>query len=171
MVRKRSPGQPVLPVVRCPDQSLVGVVEGLRCHGATPGQRHETCVTLLEHGAGTGLPAFEAEQHVAGQGERQVGARGAGLALPVAVAGEGPGDGVLSVVQNRLAVDNDLYLAGHAANGPYEDVFGLVVGRRPPVGPGPVVRVVPRPDEKGVANDHPTGRRTPARFENHRPGR
>ena len=134
VVGEPAAGQPVLPVVGRPHLLLVCVgVAGGR-HGATPRQGDEPEVALLEQGAGAGLPAFEAQPHVGGEGERDVDALGARPALVVALAGVLPADVRAAVVEHRLAVHDGLHLAGHAADGAQQDVLGLVVVRGAAVG-------------------------------------
>jgi hypothetical protein len=84
MIRKVAAGKPVLPVVRRPDEALVGIIEGARGHGHPPRQRDEPALALLQHGAGDGARAFEADVQVAGQGQRHVSRLAGADALVVA---------------------------------------------------------------------------------------
>ena len=170
VVGELAAGQPVLPVVGGPDLALVGVVVVGGRHGAAPGQGDEADVALLEQRAGAGLPAFEAQPHVGGEGQRDVGAVGARRGLVVALARVLPADVRAAVVEHRLAVHDRLHLARHAADGAQQDVLGLVVVGRAAVGQRAVVLVVPGADQQRVAHDDPAGGGGPAGLQDHRAG-
>ena len=163
-------GQPVLPVVRGPDQPAVGLVVRQRWLGATPRQGDVADVALLEQGSRGGLPAFEAEEQVGGESESEVGVLGRRRALVTVVAGVLPMHGRPAVVQDRLALHDGLDLARDAANGAQQDVFRLVVVRSAAIGDRAVPGVVPRPDDQHVAHDDPAGVTAPAGLQDHRSG-
>ena len=169
VVRELAARQPVLPVMCGPHQLLVRLLVRRGSRAPAPRQRHEPGVALLEHGARTGLATFEPEEHVGGQGQRDARVRRRGPALVVAVAGVLPLDRGSAVVEDRLAVHDRLHLARDAADRSEQDVLGLVVGRRPPVGHRTVGAVMPGPDQQDVPDDHPATRRAPAGLEDHRP--
>ena len=93
MVRETAPGQPVLPVVRGPDQPLACLLVGERRRVIGPGQGTEMDLTLPHPGPGHGPAALEPEPQVGGQGQRDplgVAGRVAGR-LRVGAVGVGPG--------------------------------------------------------------------------------
>ena len=64
--------EPVLPVVRGPDEPVVCVLVGLRRRVLGPRQRHEQRVALLHQRAGGGSRALEAHVHVGGEAQLHV---------------------------------------------------------------------------------------------------
>ena len=162
--------EPVLPVVRRPDEPVVGLLVGLRRRVLGPRQRHEQRVALLHQRPRRGARALEAHVHVGGEAQLHVAALGAADRLVVARPGVLPLPALARVVEARLAVERHLHLAVHAADHPQQHVVGVVVGRRAPVGVRAVVLVVPRPDQEHVAHDDPAAAGAPARLEHVRAG-
>ena len=158
----------MLPVVCGPDLAPIRIGEVLRRNRAAPGQREKSDVALLEQGAGTSLAALESDPKVAGQRQLDVTPLGSGNSLVVALAGVLPPDMAAAVFHHRLAVHDRLDFAGSAADGPQQNVLGLVIVRCSAVGPRAVGLVVPRPDQQTVADDDPTGGCAPACFQDHR---
>ena len=172
MVRETAPGQPVLPVVRGPQQPLARLLVGERGRVIGPGQGAEVDLAFLHPGPGHGPAALEPEPHVGGQGQRDPGgpAGRAADALGVPPVAVGPGPLVAAVVEDRLALERDLDLAGDAADGAQQHMVGVVVGGRPAVGVGQLALVVPGPHHQRVAHHQPPGRGGPAGLQHHRPG-
>ena len=88
----------------------------------------------------------------------------------IPVLGPAPLAPLHAVVEDRLAVEAQLYLAVHAAHVAQQDVVGLVICGRAAMGDRVVVLVVPWADEQQVAHDDPASGGRPARFENHGAG-
>ena len=172
MVREAAPGQPVLPVVRGPHQPALRllVAERRLVHG--PGQRDEVVLAFPHQGPGHGPAALETDPHVGGQGQPDPGLRAGRPAhrLGVAAVGVLPGALQAAVVEDRLAVEGDLHLAGDAADGAQQHMVGVVVGRRPAVRVGQLDVVMPRPHQQRVAHHQPPGGRPPAGLQHHRAG-
>ena len=161
-------GQPVLPVVRGPHLPPVRVLVGQRRVLASPRQRDEAGVALLEQRADPGPAALEAQAHVGGEQQ---------LVVPALGASPDPGDRPCrctpsaaspAVVGHRLALDDRLHLALDAADGAQQDVLGLVVGGRALLRAGQGLLVPPRADEQHVAHDDPAGVGAPAGLQHHR---
>jgi hypothetical protein len=171
MVREPAPGQPVLPVVRGPDQPAAGVGVAERRLVAGPGQRHEVMLTLPHPGSGHGPAALEAKPHVGGQGQPGVGVGGGrpADALRVVPVGVLPAPRVCAVAEHRLAVEGDLDLAGDAADRAQQHVVGVVVGRRAAVRVRQFGVVVPGAHQQRVTDHQPAGRGGPAGLQHHRP--
>ncbi len=129
-----------------------------------PAQCGERRLPLAQDRAGAGARALEPEVHVGDQPQLEVHALRAGRRLVVAGAGVGPLGGEPPVVEDRFAVEVDLGPALHAG-GPQQDVVGVVVGRRAPVGARALLVVVPGPDAERVADDHPARPGPPPRLE------
>ncbi len=170
MVRELPAGEPVLPVMRRPDQPCVRIRVIGRRFLATPRQSDVAQVALLEECANGRLTALEAEPHVRRQRHLDVGALRGRDALVVAVAGMRPADPCPPVVEHGLAVHHRLHLAGDATDRSQQDVLGVVVVRGAAVGLRALAVVPPRPHEEHVADDDPAGRRAPARLQDHRAG-
>ncbi len=162
MVREVAARQPVLPVMRGPHQPAVGVVEGARRRRAAPGQGHEAALALLEHGAGDGARALEADVEVAGQRQLLLGAGARAGALVIARLGIRPRAEGAAVVEHRLAIHDQLDRSVHAAHRAQQDVLGVVVGGRAALGARPLLLLVPRADQQHVAHDDPAGAGPPA---------
>ncbi len=146
VVGEVAPGQPVLPVVGRPDQPAAGLLGRERRLVLAPGEGAEADVAVLHEGPGHGSRPLEPQPQVGGERQLQIDALGRGHALVVRPVGVGPPGRTPAVVEEGLAVEGDLHLAGDAADAAQQDVVGVVVGRRPAVGLGAVVQVVPRPD-------------------------
>ena len=126
--------EPVLPVVRGPDEPLVRLLVGRVAAGARTRRARRTACrppssASARSRAGPRSPA--ACRWSGGARSRLLaGARdGLVVARPVysQVARDAP------VVEARLAVEVDLHLAVHAAHDAEQHVVGVVVGRRAPV--------------------------------------
>ena len=169
MVGKAAPGQPVLPVMGGPHQPAVCLLIGVGRLVLRPRQRAEAVLPLLHEGAGARPRPLEADAHVGREPQLQIHGVGSGDALVVAPVAVGPSGRPAAVVHHRLALHDDLDLSVDAAHGPQEHVVGVVVGGRPPVGAGQLVRVVPGPDQQHVPHDDPPRRGPPARLHCHRP--
>ena len=170
VIGKLAPVEPVLPVVRRPDQPLVRVLvagRGRRVLG--PRQRDEESVLLGHQRSGDRTRSFEADPHVRRQPQLRLDAVPVRNRRVVGVAVVLPLGANATVVEGRLAVHVHLHLAVHAANETQQDMVGVVVGRRAAVGLRTALLVVPRPDQEDVADDDPTAARPPARLEHHRP--
>ena len=74
------------------------------------------------------------------------------------------------VVGRRLAVHLELDVAVHAPDRAEQDVFGLVIARRPLVLDRPLRVVVPGADEERVPDHQPSGPGLPRRLQDERPG-
>ena len=170
MIGEVAAGQPVLPVVCRPDQPPVRLVERRRRLVLAPRQGAEAEVTFVEEGARRCPSSLEADPHVGRELELDVDALAAGHALVILVVGVGPRGGPASVVEHGLAVELDLDLAVHAADGADQHVVGVVIGGGPTVGAGELVLVVPGTDQEHVADDDPARRRAPAGLEAHGAG-
>ena len=88
----------------------------------------------------------------------------------VGVTGVLPARLLPAVVEDRLAVHDQLDLAVDAADHAQQDVVGVVVGRCAAVGARAVLLVVPRSDQQDLADDDPAVARAPAGLEDHGPG-
>ncbi len=165
VVGKGSVVEPVLPVVSGPDEAVVSllVVAWRRVGG--PRERHEEGVALLHQRAARGPRSLEADVHVGGERELQLGARAHALGLAIGGAGVLPGAGRPAVVEARLTVERHLHLPVDAANQAQHHVIGVVVGGRAPVSVGAIVLVVPGTYEEHVSDDDPAAARAPARLE------
>ena len=166
MVGEVAAVEPVLPVVRRPHQPPVGLVERLRGRVLAPGQRAEDLLALLHEVASGGARALDAEVEVAGQA--QLEALALDDDLVVVVVGILPATTVAAVVEHRLAHERELDLAVDAADSAQQDVVGVVIGRRPPVGVRALPGMVPGADQQDVADDDPAAAGPPARLEDHR---
>jgi hypothetical protein len=134
VVGKLAVVEPVLPVVRGPDEPPVGLVVVAGRVVLAPGQRAEAHVALL-HQRPRGHPrALDAEVHVRDQAQLHVGAVRCRGGLVVGLARVGPLRARAPVVEDRIAVELDLNLAVDAPDRAQEDVVGVVVGGRAPVG-------------------------------------
>src|ERR1022692_1706877 len=96
-------GQPVLPMVRGPDQLVVGLWVAGRCPAA-PGQCAEPGLTLFEQRARPGSRSFQANAQVGGEGEGQVRVLRADRGLVVAGLGVPPVGPPAAVVEGWLAI-------------------------------------------------------------------
>ena len=163
-------GQPVLPVVRRPDQPPVGVLVALRDAAVPPGQRAEAGVALLQQGPPAGAGSFQTEADVGGQGEGQVQALRLDDGLGVAALGMPPAGVLAAVVEGRHAVQRELRLAVHAADRPQQHVLGVVVGGRPDVRASVRMVVLPRPHDQALPHHQPALATVPAGLEHHSPG-
>src|SRR4051794_17074292 len=155
MIRETAPREPVLPVMGRPHEALVCLVEGSRRLAAFPRQGDEARLALLDQGPPDRLLPFEAEVDVARQRELDLGAFRSADPLPIAGVRVLPATRRPAVVEDRLAVERELHLAVHAADGPQQDVLGVVVRRRTPMRSRPLLVVTPWPEKEDVADDHP----------------
>ena len=169
MVGEVAAVEPVLPVVRGPDDPLVGLLERLRRRVLAPRERAVHRLAGLEQMPPGHAPGLDAEVQVGGEAQLQVGVGRLGDRAVVVVAAVLPARAGQPVVEHRLAGQPELDLAVDAADGAQQDVVGVVVRRRARVRVGAVVLVVPRADQQRVAHDHPAALRAPARLEHHRP--
>ena len=160
-------GQPVLPVVRGPDQPPVGVLVAFRDAAVTPGQRAEAGVALLQQRPAPGAGAFQAEADIGGQGEGQVHALRLDDRLGVAAVGVPPPGVLAPVVEGGHAVQGELCLAVHAAHRAQQHVLGVVVGGRPDVGAAVGMVMLPRPHDQALAHHEPALAAVPAGLEHH----
>ncbi len=160
--------EPVLPVVRGPDQALVGLLVGPRRRVLAPGQGGEHRLALLHHVPRGGARALDAEVEIRHEPQLQVDVLRLRQELVVVLAAVLPGRALAPVVERGLARQPDLHLAVDAADHAQQDMVGVVVGRRAAVRAGAVVLVVPRADEQHVAHDDPAPARAPARLQHHR---
>src|SRR5947209_3315014 len=90
MIREAAAGQPVLPVVRGPDEPAVRLVVVIGGRMLGPGEGDEAEVALLEQCARDGLGPFEADTQVGRQPQVHVDTWSGRLALVVAVVGVAP---------------------------------------------------------------------------------
>ncbi len=160
--------EPVLPVVRGPDEPPVRLLVRVRWSHLAPREGEEQVLALLDERAGQRARSLETQPAVRGEQELDRRPLDAAHPLVVAVAGVLPMAPQRAVLEDRLAVEVELHLAVHAPHEPHEDVLGVVVGRRAPVRRGSRLLAVPRPDEERIAHDHPAAPRPPARLEHHR---
>ena len=170
MIREVASGQPVLPVVRGPHQTLVGVLEVEGRFVLGPRQGDEAIFALLEQRAGRGAPALEPDPHVGGELKPKIDTCAARDRLVIAAARVLPPRRRTAVVEHRLTIEGDLHLAVDAPHGAQQDVVGVVIGGRPTVTVRELVLVVPRPDEQDIAHDDPARRCAPAGLEDHGAG-
>ena len=170
VVGEAAVGQPVLPVVRGPDQPPVGVLVAFRDAAVSPGQRAEAGVALLQQGPPAGAGSFQAEADIGGQGEGQVQALGLDDGLGVAALGVPPLCVLAAVVEGGHAIQGELRLAVHAADGPQQHVLGVVVGGRPDVRASVRMVVLPRPHDQAFPHHQPALAAVPAGLEHHGPG-
>ena len=166
MIGKAAAREPVLPVMRGPDQASIGVLVGERRVVVTPRQRAEARLALFDERPRA--RTLESEPHIGGELQLEVDAVGNGYALVVAMLRVLPACPMQAVVEGRLAVEDQLDCPVHTADRAQQDVLGLVVGRRPAVGPRNRRVVVPRADQEHVADDDPAAIGAPARLEDHR---
>ena len=169
VVGETAVGQPVLPVVRGPDQPPVSVLVAFR-DAATPGQRAEAGLALLQQRPAPGAGFLQAEADVGGQGEGQVQALRLDDGLGVAALGVPPAGVLASVVEGGHAVQGELGLAVHAADRAQQHVLGVVVGGRPDVRASVRMVMLPRPHDQALAHHEPALAAVPAGLEHHRPG-
>jgi hypothetical protein len=162
--------EPVLPVVRGPDEPVVGLLLSPRRRVLGPRERHEHLVALLHERPGRRARPLEAHVHVARQAQLDVAVLGSADGLVVAGARVLPAAELARVVEARVAVHRHLDLAVDAADHPQQHVVGVVVGGRPAVRVRAIVLVVPRPDQEHVAHDDPAAGGPPARLEDVRAG-
>ena len=167
VVREAAAGEPVLPVVRRPLESVVRLLPGRGWRHRAPRQGDEALVPFPEQRSRSGLPTLEPEAQVGGERERHVGELTLRVSLVVAELAVRPRHRRAPVVQHRLALHHRLHLARHAPDRPQQRVLGVVVHRGAVVLRRHPFVVVPRPDEHHVAHDDPAGRRRPARLEHH----
>src|SRR5215468_9700831 len=100
VIGEAAPRQPVLPVVSGPGQATVGLLVVLGWRAASPGERAEANVALLEQRARPGATAFQADPAIGGESEREVGRitpRGSLVVTPVRVL---PDCGVTAIVED-----------------------------------------------------------------------
>ena len=170
VVRERAPGEPVLPVVRRPDQPPVRLLDARGRRVLAPRHRDETLVALLEQRPCRRAGPLEAQPQVRRQADRRLAVVPLGLGLVVARPEVAPARLPPAVVEDRRAVHGQLHLAVHAADHPQQHVIGVVVGRRAALSVRPLVLVVPGADQQHVTHDDPARRRPPAGLEDHRAG-
>ena len=168
MVGELAAVEPVLPVVRGPDELPVGLLERARRRVLAPRERAEHLLALLHQVPRRDARALDAEVEVAGQSQLDVAALDDRLVVGLAAVLPAPARA--AVVERRLADHRELHLAVDAADRAQQDVVGVVVGRRAAVGLRAVVAVVPRPDQQEVADDDPAAAGAPARLQDHRAG-
>ena len=162
MVGEGAVVEPVLPVVRGPDEPVVGllVVCGAGCSDHESAAKRR--VALLHQRPGRGARALEAHVHVGGDAQLDVAVLGAAVGLVVARARVLPRAHLAPVVEQRLAVERHLDLAVHAADQPQQHVVGVVVRRRAAVRVRAILLVVPGPDQEHVAHDDPAAASCPS---------
>ena len=170
VVGEAAVGQPVLPVVRGPDQPPVGVLVAFRDAAVTPGQHAEAGVAILQQRPPAGGRSLQAEADVGGQGEGQVQALRLDDGLGVAAFGVPPAGVLAAVVEGRHAVQGELGLAVHAADRAQQHVLGVVVGGRPDVRASVRMVVLPRPHDQAFPHHQPALAAVPAGLEHHGPG-
>jgi hypothetical protein len=169
MVGELAAVEPVLPVMRGPDEAPVGLLPRVRRRVLGPRKRGEQHVALLDQRARGRARPLEAEVHVARQPQLRARAVAARDRLVVVRARVLPAGVLAAVAERRLAVEVDLHLTVDAADHPQQHVVGVVGRRRPLVRVRAVVLVVPGPDQQDVADDDPAALGVPARLEHHRP--
>ncbi len=171
MVGELTARQPMLPVMRGPGESLMGLLGVRRRLGARPGEGAKALLSLFHAGSGGGGGALEAEAQIGGEQQLQVEAVGRRPPLVIAAVGVHPARRTPPVVEDGLAFQLELNLAVDAAHSAEQHVFGGVVVGSPPVGsPRPRPFVLPGADDQDVANDHPARAGAPAGLQDHGAG-
>ena len=149
---------------------LLPVLLGGRVSRPRPDHRHVGFLALAQGLRGVGARTLEAHPQVGDQPHRHVHLTTTGDRLAVAGSRIFPLGRRAPVVEDRLAVEAYLDVSHHAAGGPQKNVLRLVIGRRPAVGPGTPLAVIPGADAKGVTDDHPAGPGPPGRLQDERAG-
>ena len=168
MVGELAAVEPVLPVVRRPDEAVVRLLVRARRRVLAPRQRAERgSPSFIRCARVARGPSKPRRRSVVSRSSTSI-VRRLDDGLVVAVAGVVPAAAHAAVVEGRLAVERELHLAVDAAHRAQQDVVGVVVGRRAAVGARALVLVVPGADQQDVADDHPAAAGAPARLEHHR---
>ncbi len=71
------------------------------------------------------------------------------------------------MIKDRFAVEDQLHLTVHAADGAQQDARGVIVRGRAPMSGISLALMVPWSHQKHVAHDDPSGATAPARLEHH----
>ncbi len=147
---------------------LVPVLLAGRVARARPHQRGVRALALAQGLRRMRAGAFETDAKIGHQADGHLVLAAARDRLVVSRAGVIPRRGRLTVVEDRLAVEAQLDAAHDAPRGAQQDVLGLAVRRRPAVGAGAALAVIPGPDAHRVPHDEPAGARAPRRLEHQR---
>src|SRR5687768_16775955 len=116
MIREGAASQPVLPVMRGPDEPTVGILGRAWRRRGVPREGTEARLAFLDEGSRHCPRPLETDVHVAGQDQLHVGLLGAADPLPVSVLGIAPPAEMAAIVEDRLAVERELHLAIHTAD-------------------------------------------------------
>src|SRR5580704_6508143 len=168
MIGEIAAREPVLPVMRSPDQSPVCLLVILGRIHAAPGQCAEPRVAFVQQGARPRARTFQADPDIGGERQRQVAFLGRDRGLVVTALGVLPAGPDPAIVEHRLAVDDELRGAADTAHGPQQRVLGVVVGRWPGVRAAAGMLVSPRAHEQAVPDDDPALTAVPAGLDDHR---
>jgi hypothetical protein len=169
MIGKSAAGEPVLPVVRGPDKSLICLLkcEGRFVFGA--GESAKPRVALLEQRPRGRTASLEAQPHVYCQGQLKIPVLSPRYSLVVSPVRADPGDGAPNVVEDWLTLQRHLNFSHNTPNGAQQNLISVVVSRGSFVCVGQLTPVIPRADQQNVTHNNPTRRCAPAGFQHHSP--
>src|SRR5215471_9814096 len=103
MIGEAPAGDPVLPVVGCPDEPLVRVLIGDRGRVLAPRQRYEARLAFLNQRAREGARALEAEPHIRRQRQARLRRVAPRDGLVIAETGVLPAGALPAVVERGVA--------------------------------------------------------------------
>src|SRR6202165_2895012 len=135
---------------------------------ARPDHGDVGALTLAQRFRRVGARSFESHSEVRDEPQRHLRLATAGDRLSVAGSGVLPFGGGASVIEHGVAVEAQLDVTDDAARGAQQDVLRLVVARRPAVGAGSPLAVVPGTDAQRIADDQPARPRAPRGLQHQR---